>query len=82
LFLLLPQLLGIAGYEALLRAPTEALADKLLQLIGQKYSVNTSKAHLQNEVMLTVSDNTILLYFNSPQLSIFHLYLQFHAGFK
>jgi hypothetical protein len=33
LFLLLSQLLGIAGYEALLRAPTEALADKLLQLI-------------------------------------------------
>ncbi|CAB3988170.1 Hypothetical predicted protein [Paramuricea clavata] len=46
------RLLGIAGYEVLLCAPTEALADKLLQVIGQKYSINTNKAHLQNEVML------------------------------
>ncbi|CAB3985940.1 Hypothetical predicted protein [Paramuricea clavata] len=54
---------GVSGYEALLRAPTEALSDKLLQLIGQKYSVNTNKTHLQNEVMLArkyVREMTVL----------------------
>ncbi|CAB4010555.1 Hypothetical predicted protein [Paramuricea clavata] len=46
------RLLGIAGYDALLTAPTDVMTDKILHLIGQKHSSGCHKIHLTNEIIV------------------------------
>ena len=48
------QLLGVAGYDQLLNAPTNLVMDKVLQLVGQKH-VDGYPASLYNEIILAVS---------------------------
>lgn len=55
------QLLGIAGYEGISSAPTDAMTGKVLQFLGQRY-VTSSETSLNKEILLTVRiifNNTI-----------------------
>ena len=55
MYLFFFQLLGIAGYEGLLAAPTELVTDKVLQLISQKHNTGCNKQQLLKEITLAVS---------------------------
>ncbi|XP_028417049.1 uncharacterized protein LOC114541312 isoform X1 [Dendronephthya gigantea] len=47
------RLLGIAGYDMLINAPTEQVTAKILQLIGQKHSNGCHRALLEDEIIIT-----------------------------